>query len=157
MAQVKGAKILVMRGDETLIYCRDTDAGIVFPGLWDVPGGKVEPEETPRDCALRELAEETGLEIAPDRLSALSIYTPRPGVRVALFRLDLRPGETAALRIGAEGHSWRFEPLARFLARTDSVPPLARALRAAFPAGLIGQARHDGGNEYQDTFTGRTS
>lgn len=30
-------------------------------GLWSPPGGKLEPGESPLSCALRELAEETGL------------------------------------------------------------------------------------------------
>jgi ADP-ribose pyrophosphatase YjhB (NUDIX family) len=31
------------------------------PGLWSVPGGRVEPGETPAAAAVREVAEETGL------------------------------------------------------------------------------------------------
>ena len=35
-------------------------------GLWELPGGKLEGKETPAECALQELLEETGLE--PDRI-----------------------------------------------------------------------------------------
>jgi len=32
-------------------------------GKWNVPGGKVEPGETPEECAAREVYEETGLTV----------------------------------------------------------------------------------------------
>ncbi|SFK76306.1 NUDIX domain-containing protein [Streptomyces pini] len=35
---------------------------------WELPGGKIDPGETPRQAAVRELREESGQEVAPERL-----------------------------------------------------------------------------------------
>jgi 8-oxo-dGTP diphosphatase len=37
--------------------------GLFGAGKWNAPGGKLQPGETPDNCAVREVREETGLEI----------------------------------------------------------------------------------------------
>jgi len=46
--------------DGRLLICqrKETDA---FPGKWEFPGGKVEPEESPAAALVRELLEELGI------------------------------------------------------------------------------------------------
>jgi 8-oxo-dGTP pyrophosphatase MutT (NUDIX family) len=60
---------------------------------WDIPKGLVEPGETPRQAALRELREETGLIAEGETLSDLGQHAYLPGKDLALFawRPDAMP------------------------------------------------------------------
>ncbi len=61
-------------------------------GLWVAPGGKIDAHETPRECALRELREETGLEATDPRLRAIvTELSPRPDWQWMMFiyRVDV--------------------------------------------------------------------
>jgi ADP-ribose pyrophosphatase YjhB (NUDIX family) len=50
----------VVNGDQLLLVRR---AKAPFAGYWDIPGGFCNPTELPRDGAVREVREETGLDI----------------------------------------------------------------------------------------------
>jgi len=48
----------IRRGDEMLMLNRDRN---VWMGRWNGVGGRLQPGESPTQCALREVAEETGI------------------------------------------------------------------------------------------------
>lgn len=60
----------------------------VNQSIWEIPRGFIDPGEDLKLSALRELNEETGLNLTPNDLESLGSYMPEPGVisaRVMLF------------------------------------------------------------------------
>ena len=55
--------------------------------LWEVPRGFVDPGESDRKSALRELEEETGLSCAEPDLESLGMFAPEPGILAARVHL----------------------------------------------------------------------
>ena len=68
------AAAIIRRGNEILICQRGPGGGC--GGLWEFPGGKLEPGEEPGAAAARELAEETGYTAAA--LTKLAEILPTP-------------------------------------------------------------------------------
>ncbi len=54
------AYVVVLGDDGRLLLCR-LSADELYPGWWTLPGGGIDFGEDPRQAALRELTEETGL------------------------------------------------------------------------------------------------
>lgn len=60
----KGSSIIFINDKEQiLLFLRDNKPDLLYPNMWDVPGGHVEANEHPEKCIIREMKEEMDLDI----------------------------------------------------------------------------------------------
>jgi len=126
-----GAKLALLCGDQLLTYKRDDKDSIPFPGCWDFAGGGRERNESPVECALRELDEEFSLQLTEDRIiweRRYTSYTRKP-LDAYFFVGELTAEEVESIRFGDEGQYWQMMPIAEFLSLPDAVPYLQTRLR----------------------------
>jgi 8-oxo-dGTP pyrophosphatase MutT (NUDIX family) len=69
---VKG---VIIRDENVILLRNERDE-------WELPGGKLEPSESPEGCLVREIAEELRLAVEPESLVGSWVYTIVPGVDV---------------------------------------------------------------------------
>lgn len=55
--------------------------------MWEIPAGKLDAGEAPAACAVRELAEETG--VTANSWTALGVFIPAPGIYSEVIHLYL--------------------------------------------------------------------
>lgn len=123
------AVALLDEGGAVLVQQRP--AGKQHGGLWEFPGGKLEPGETPREAAVRELAEELGVELDPQALEPVG-FAEDGRVLILLYLARCWQGTPHALE--AEALAWAAPGL---LAGWD-MPPLDYPLAAGLTRRLAG-------------------
>ncbi len=117
----RAARVLLLDSLDQLLLFHGSDPSSPESGTWwFTPGGGLEPGEEPRQAAARELAEETGLVVAPGRLGepvhARTTYFSFGGTAYAqtedyyLLRVDAHEVDTtgpgAVVDLGVLGHRW---------------------------------------------------
>lgn len=113
--RVVTAAVLFQEG--RLLICQRPPAD-PLAGYWELPGGKVEPDETNEECLARELQEELGIEATIGAHLATSDYVYERGAirlmayRVTAFRRAITPHFHSAVYFvdASELDRFRFAP-----------------------------------------------
>ncbi|SNY89111.1 ADP-ribose pyrophosphatase YjhB, NUDIX family [Nocardia amikacinitolerans] len=129
------AGALFVRGDDVLLVHKTYGDG------WDVPGGYVEPGESPAAACRREVREELGIDRLPRRLLVLD-WAPHPGEGdKILYLFDCGElGDERVILQAAELDRWEWVAVDEL--DDYVVPRLARRIRQARIAHVEGSARY---------------
>lgn len=101
-----GTRVLVVAGilfdgDRVLISQRKLDSHL--GGMWEFPGGKIEPGESPREALIRELKEEVGIDVEVHEPIEVTFHAyPTRELFLLFFRVTLRAGSPAPTPIYVE-------------------------------------------------------
>ncbi len=128
-----GVAVVILDKEGRILLEKRTDNG-----MWGLPGGKIEPSESIREAALREIKEETGLDIEITKL--IGVYSEPSGQRIVTYPnsedvchlidiiLEGKP-LSGSLALSPESEELRFfDPQAL---PKDIVPPALMPLRDA--------------------------
>jgi 8-oxo-dGTP diphosphatase len=115
-----------------------------YKANWEIPGGAVEADESPRECVIREVHEELGIVVEPSRLLVIDYQHPEPQRTESLmFIFDggvLDDDERRGLSLADdELSSYAFVEPAELGSLTS--PRLARRIQHAPGRRVIGRAR----------------
>ena len=126
-----GSKIALICGDEVLTILRDDKDDIPCPNMWELPGGGREGDESPFECAAREVYEELGIHLNEDCLLWGKIY---PSVifegKQSVFMVgQLRQEQFDNITFGDEGQAYKLMSIEEFLSSSQVVPQLQERLK----------------------------
>ena len=143
--------IKARRGGPFLVQERGAGEGALYARRFGLFGGRRESNESPEGCAVREVLEETGLELTADELVPLGrleseneagaptfghLFLAEDIEEGRLSGLEIRQGKGVLLRRGRLArHYARLTPVAAFA--LGAYEDLARARREDAPAGPL--------------------
>lgn len=126
-----GCKIALFCEDRILTILRDDKASIPWPNMWELPGGGREGDESPFECASREVFEELGIHLTEDCLLWSKVYPSMlfEGKESVFLVGKLRQEQYDSIVFGDEGQGYKLMGIDEFLGSDKVVPQLQDRVR----------------------------
>lgn len=122
-----GVKVAILVGDKLLMQLRDDKPGLFNANMWDFPGGGREGNETPEECALREIEEEFGLVLTAESFVWKKDYPAQKDPTQRAFFLVAMMDDVGSVHL-TEGQRWELMSREEFFAHESVI----EALKARF-------------------------
>ena len=121
-----GCKIALFCGDKLLTILRDDKSNIPYPNVWELPGGGREGDESPFECAAREVYEELGIHLIEECLLWSKVYPSMlfEGKESVFLVGKLRQEQFDSIVFGDEGQAYKLMGIEEFLGSDRVVPQL---------------------------------
>ena len=126
-----GSKIALICGESVLTILRDDKENIPWPNMWELPGGGREGDESPFECAAREVYEELGIYLNENCLLWSKVY---PSMlfegRQSVFMVgQLSQDQFDSIVFGDEGQAYKLMNIEEFLSSSQVVPQLQERVK----------------------------
>ena len=126
-----GSKIALICGESVLTILRDDKENIPWPNMWELPGGGREGDESPFECAAREVYEELGIYLNENCLLCSKVY---PSMlfegRQSVFMVgQLSQDQFDSIVFGDEGQAYKLMNIEEFLSSSQVVPQLQERVK----------------------------
>jgi 8-oxo-dGTP pyrophosphatase MutT (NUDIX family) len=97
------------------VIIRDSRVALLKNGRdeWELPGGKLEPSETPEACVSRESYEKLKLEVKPATLLDVWTYTPLKGKFVLVVTFGCVEMVSREVKLSSEHQQFAWFPVAK--------------------------------------------
>ena len=127
----QGCKIALFCGDSVLTILRDDKPSIPCPNMWELPGGGREGNESPFECAAREVYEELKIQLSKDNIVWSWIYPSMLDEnKNSVFLVGkLTQEQFDSIVFGDEGQSFKLMTIEEFLNSKQAVPQLQERVR----------------------------
>lgn len=110
---------------------RDCKENIPWPNMWELPGGGREGDESPFECAQREVFEEIGVRLTKDCLLWGKVYPSMlfEGKESVFLVGKLAQEQFDKIVFGDEGQGYKLMRIEEFLGSDKVVPQLQDRVR----------------------------
>lgn len=131
LSDFASCKIALFCEDRILTVLRDDKPSIPWPNMWELTGGGRESDESPFECAVREVYEELGIHLTEDSLLWGKVHPSMlfEGKESVFLVGKLTQEQFDSIVFGDEGQGYKLMSIEEFLSSDKVVPQLQDRLR----------------------------